>query len=181
MQPSERRDFREIVIGACRHVLPQCGLPIGPDPTNLGDAIDPAEQLAAFIGFSATLLRGAVTMLIPVGLVRSSYPLTLKEGIEAELELFDWSGEIVNRLLGRIKSGLAARGVDVEPSTPKTVMGEQLQFALSEQRSVCALSFACKGDVVAVLVDAISSGDQVIFLTPNGASASQPEGELLLF
>jgi hypothetical protein len=181
MQPSERRDFREIVIGACRHVLPQCGLPIVSEPTHLEVAVDPAEQLAAFIGFSAGTLRGAITVLIPVGLVRRSYPLALKNGIEADLELFDWSGEIVNRLLGRVKSGLAARGVDVEPSTPKTMLGEQIQFVVSEQSNVCALSFDCGGGAVAVLVDAISAEDQVLFRQSQGAAASQPEGELLLF
>lgn len=181
MQSLERRDFREIVIGACRHVFPQCGFPISPDPTNLEVPVDPAEQLAAFIGFSADPLRGAITLLLPVALVRRSYPLQLKTGIEADLELFDWSGEIVNRLLGRVKAGLALRGVDVEPSTPKTMMGEQIQFVVSEQSNVCALSFGCGGSAVAVLVDAISAGEGVIFRSPQGVDATQPEGELLLF
>jgi CheY-specific phosphatase CheX len=181
MQPSERRDFREIVIGACRHVLPQCGLPVGADPTNLEVSVDPAEQLAAFIGFSAGALRGAITMLLPVSLARRSYPLQLKSGIEADLELFDWSGEIVNRLLGRVKSGLAARGVDVEPSTPKTMLGEQIQFVVSEQTNVCALRFGCGTDALAVLVDAISAEDKVLFRSSPANTVSQPEGELLLF
>jgi hypothetical protein len=181
MQSSERRDFRDIVVGACRHVFPQCGFPIGSDPMNLDLPVDPAEQLAAFIGFSADEVRGAITVLLPVALVRRSYPLKLKSGIEAELDLFDWSGEIVNRLLGRIKAGLAKRGVDVEPSTPKTMMGEQIQFVVSEQSNVCALSFVCGADAVAVLVDAISAGERVIFRTPEDAASSQPEGELLLF
>src|SRR5262249_45693276 len=111
MQSSERRDFRDIVIAACRHVFPQCGFPISPDPINLDMPVGPAEPLAAFIGFSAETLRGAITLLLPVALVRSSYPLKLKSGIEADLDLFDWSGEIVNRLLGRVKAGLALRGV----------------------------------------------------------------------
>jgi len=181
MQPSERSDFRDIVIGACRHVFPQCGLPISLDPTNLDVPVDPAEQLAAFIGFSADSMRGALTVLLPVALVRRSYPLTLKGGLEAHLELFDWSGEIVNRLLGRVKAGLATRGVDVEPSTPKTMMGEQLQFVHSQHSHVCALSFACEGAAVAVLVDAISDGEKVFFRSSEDAAASQPEGELLLF
>jgi hypothetical protein len=181
MQPSERRDFREIVIVACRHVLPQCALPIHPDPADLDVSLDPIEHLAAFIGFSTGTLRGALTLLVPVPLVKASYPLAFKSKTDMQLELFDWAGEIVNRLLGRIKSGLGARGVAVEPSTPKTMMGEQIQFVVSEHNSVCALRFKCRDAALVVLVDAISAEDQALFRVSQGAIAFQPEGEVLLF
>jgi hypothetical protein len=181
MHPTERRDFREIVIAACCHVLPQCALPIHPDPAPLDVSIDPAEHLAAFIGFTTGSLRGAVTLIVPASLLRASYPLALKHGIDGQLELFDWAGEIVNRLLGRVKSGLGTRGVAVEPSTPKTMMGEQIQFVVSEHSSVCALRFQCREASLAVLVDAISAEDQTLFRASQGAIAFQPEGELLLF
>ena len=179
MQQSDREDFRAIVIEACRHVLPQCDLPIAEDPQKLEAFVERSEQLAAFIGFSADALRGSVIMLVPLELVRLSYPLPLKSGIEGHLELFDWCGEIVNRLLGRIKAGLAVRGVEVEPSTPKTMLGEQLQFMITEPSNVCALRFDCRASRLAVVVDAVSSSEDVLFRAPDGALTSQPEGALL--
>jgi CheY-specific phosphatase CheX len=182
MQPSERRDFRDIVVRACQHVLPQCGLAVRLQAGNIDDiSIGSAEHLAAFIGFSAGAIRGAVTLIAPVDLVRSSYPLVLKSGIEGQLEVFDWSGEIVNRLLGRIKAGLGARGVDVEPSTPKTMMGEHLKMTVSDSSNVCALRFECASASLLVMVDAIAAENEAFFGAPEGDTASQPEGKLLLF
>jgi hypothetical protein len=119
-------------------------------------------------------------MLIPVYLARRSYPLALTGG-DDKLALFDWCGEIINRLLGRIKQGLAVRGVDIEASTPRAVMAEHIQLVASERNSVCALRFHCGEGVVAVLVDAISQS-QIVFRAPvSFPAAPPPEGELLLF
>jgi CheY-specific phosphatase CheX len=181
MQPSERAEFREIVISSCRHVLPQCGLPIEPDPADVTAIGLVTEQMAGFIGFTADTLRGALTFLAPLDLVRVSYPLVLKKGMEGNLELFDWCGEVVNRLLGRIKGGLGARGVDIDASTPKAMMGEQLQIAVLERRAICALEFPCGGGKVAVLVDAVSPAGVTLFKEPVDASSLPQEGELLLF
>jgi CheY-specific phosphatase CheX len=180
MQPQERAELREIVISSCRHVLPKCGMPIGPDALELAATTPDGEQLAGFIGFIADPVRGALTMMAPAQLVNSSYPLTRKPGIEGKLELFDWCGEVVNRLLGRIKGELAARGVDIEPSTPKAMMGEHLQFAIAARTAVCALQFTCQGGRVAVLVDAVAAG-ATIFHERRSASGLPEEGELLLF
>src|SRR5262249_5678086 len=142
----------------CRHVLPKCGMPIEPDPVDLTASLPMDEQLAGFIGFTAEAVRGAVTMMASTELVSASYPLQLKQGMEGRLELFDWCGEIVNRLLGRIKGELAARGVEIEPSTPKAMMGENLQFPIAARSAVCALQFPCRTGTITVLVDAVAAG-----------------------
>jgi hypothetical protein len=181
MQSKERAQFREIVTGACAHVLPKCGLPIDVHPQDVTEVNPRVEQLAAFIGFSGEPLRGAVTLLAPTELVRVSYPLRLKEGLQGSLDLFDWSGEIVNRLLGRIKADLAARGVEIEPSTPKAMMGEQLQFSLAQRSAVCALEFGCANHSVIILVDAVSTTGVILLDEQVKQSGVPEEGELLLF
>jgi hypothetical protein len=181
MLAPERSDFRDMVIEACGHVLPQCGLPIVREPADLALPVDPDELLAAFIGFSSESVRGSVILLVPTVLAKASYPLKLRTGIQEKLELFDWCGEIVNRLLGRIKSGLGKRGVEVDPSTPKTMMGEQIQLVVAEQSAICALSFGCGTGTLSVIVDAIAAGDKPVFLPADDAQTSQAEGELLLF
>jgi CheY-specific phosphatase CheX len=180
VQPSERADFRDIVIAACRHVLPSCGLPIDPNPVDLDTATDRTEQLASFIGFSATVLRGAVTMVVPVPLARRSYPLIWTDGGDDKLALFDWCGEIANRLLGRIKHGLSARGVDVEASTPTAVMAEHMRLVTSDANTVCAVRFHCVEAAVSIIVDAMSPQNQPVFRALQASATTQPEGELLL-
>jgi hypothetical protein len=180
MQPSERADFREIVIASCRHVLPQCGLPIDPNPTDVTEVENLFEELAAFIGFTGEALRGAVTMLAPVQLLRQSYPVSLKTGLEGKLQLFDWCGEIVNRLLGRIRGGLATRGVEIEPSTPKALMGEEIQLVVLERSAVCSLQFSCALANMTVIVDAIAPEGVTLFHEPVDVGGVAKEGELLL-
>lgn len=179
MQSSEKSDFRDLVIAECEHVLPQCGLPIEPDPANVVILDDHVERTAASVNFGSETLRGGITVLLPDRLARSSYPLPLSEGLDGQLELFDWCGEIANRLVGRVKAGLAARGVEVEPSTPRTMKAEDVPSRPSPD-NVCAVRFDCDEEAVVVLVDAVSSDGQ-LFRFPAEPSICQPEGELLLF
>jgi CheY-specific phosphatase CheX len=181
MQSSERAIFREIVISSCRHVLPKCGLHISPDPRDLTEGTQSSEQLAAFIGFTAPVLRGALSLLAPIEQVRTSYPVVLKKGIAGKLELFDWAGEIVNRLLGRVKSEVAKRGIELEPSTPKAMLGEQLEFNVLQPSAVCAVEFVCGSGKITVLVDAVAMPGAALFGEPAQQSDLPQEGELLLF
>jgi hypothetical protein len=181
MQPSERAILREIVISSCRHVLPKCGLPIGPEAHDVTQGTHKAGQLAAFIGFTAPALRGALSLLVPVEEVRTSYPVVLNKGIAGKLELFDWAGEIVNRLLGRVQSEVATRGIELEPSTPKAMLGEHLEFNVLQPAAVCAVEFTCGSGTITILVDAVAMQGTAIFGEPAHQSGLPQEGEILLF
>jgi hypothetical protein len=178
MQPRERADLQRIVTHACGQVLPQCGLAIDLEPTDILAPVVRADQLAAFVGFTSDALRGALVLLVPVILARGSYPLPFREGTLGQLDLFDWCGEITNRLMGRVKAGLAERGVVVEPSTPKAMMAEQVRVPVSEHASVYAASFGCENAAVIVMLDAISLESQ-LFRTLPDSPVSHPEGMLL--
>ena len=120
MLPSETQELREIVVDASRHVFPDLGLPedIVAAP---GRKESPDGQLASFMGFTGRLLRGTLTIVAPLSFIAKTYPLPAKHGFEWELAMYDWSGEMANRVLGRIKNQLASRGVEVEPSTPRVM------------------------------------------------------------
>ncbi|HEY3593462.1 MAG TPA: hypothetical protein VGL13_06295 [Polyangiaceae bacterium] len=180
MQIQERAVLREIVLSACRHVLPKCGVPIEPEPEELSALAPAVEQLAGFIGFTSAPLRGALTLMAPTVAVRDSFPLPCAEGSEGSLELFDWWGEVVNRLLGRVRHELAKRAVDIEASIPKAMMGEHLRFPIAARRAVCTLQFTSKGNKVIVLVDAQASSADT-FGEKTSATGIPLEGELLLF
>ena len=77
MQPSDKEELCQIVMEACHHVLPQCGLPISDGADPAPSAEPPTDQLASLIGFSADDLRGTLTIVAPLDLMRESYPLPL--------------------------------------------------------------------------------------------------------
>lgn len=177
MLDSDAAELSEIVISASRHVFPSCGIPVS---EQLTDAVEPTEkQLVAFMGFTGDALRGTMAIVVPTELMRRAYPLPLRED-RWEFEVFDWAGEVANRLLGRIKVALAARSVDIEASTPRVMLAEQLHVTRSTRGTVCSACFASGDTSVRVWFDAISTEGQPIFGVPS-EDFSPPEGDVLLF
>jgi hypothetical protein len=179
VQPSDKDQLRLLVTDACHHVLPACGIPVeGPSARTLEDAR--VERLAGFIGFSAERMLGTLIIIAPVELVRLSYPLPLPRGATCELELFDWFGEVANRLMGRMKSSIARHGIILQPSTPKVVLAEQLQTSASGH-GVCDLCFTVRGSSIEVLVDGVSKDGSSLLQGALAEDESVAEGEILLF
>jgi hypothetical protein len=180
MEASEMDEIREIVIKASRHVLPSCGIAIG-DACEPPDDDTDIKQLVAFMGFAGPSLRGTLAIAAPVALMHKSYPLPLEDNVRWEFEVFDWSGEVANRLLASIKNGLAIRGVDIEASTPRVMLAEQLHVTRSVRGTVCSSCFATGDSWIKVWFDAMAPDNQKILREPHGPNATPPEGAVLLF
>ena len=146
-------------------------------PRPFGEA--PTDQLASLIGFSADDLRGTLTIVAPLDLMRESYPLPLSTDDSSKIELFDWSGEIANRLMGRIKCTLIRYGVDVLPSSPKVMWADSA--ARPSPRTICDLRFSVGGARVGVQVDAIASNGHALLQGALANDESLDEGEVVLF
>ena len=180
MQAADIVQLREIVISSARQVFPGCGIEIGDQREPVEEAPD-TKRLVAFMGFSGGLLRGSLAVVAPVELMKRAYPLPLTGTGPWEIDVFDWSGEVANRLLGRIKNELAARGVEVEPSTPRVLHAERLHAVGSMRRMICSLSFMSRDSWIEVWFDAIVAHDRP-FLTPVDPNRETPsEGDVLLF
>jgi CheY-specific phosphatase CheX len=179
MEASEMDEIRQIVIEASRHVFPSCGIAIGDVCEPAEDAAD-AKQLVAFMGFAGEILRGTLTLVAPIELMRKSYPLPLHDNARWEFEVFDWSGEVANRLLANIKNGLARRGVDIEASTPRVMLAEHLHVNRSVRGTVCSSCFAAGDSWVKIWFDAMAPDNQKV-LQPQGPNTTPPEGDVLLF
>jgi hypothetical protein len=179
MQTSEAAELKAMVLSSARHILPACGLPIG-EPIEMPTV--EAKQVVAFMGFTGDVLRGTIALVAPLELIRTAYPLPLKDAARWELEAFDWAGEIANRLLGRIKLLLFPKGVSIEASTPRVMLGEQLHVTRSTHGTVCSTCFPVHDSWVRVWFDAISAEDRPLFIQAESNLASvPPEGDVLLF
>ncbi len=181
MQANEAQELQRIVVEAAQHVLPACGLAVGEPLDGQPDAPN-QQQLVAFMGFTGDVLRGTIAIVAPVELMRAAYPLALTDSANWQLEVYDWTGEIANRLLGRIKLGLTARGAEIEASTPRVMQGEHLHVTRSTKGTVCSACFRVGNATLRVWFDAIAAEDRALF-TRRASSALPPpsEGEPLLF
>jgi hypothetical protein len=167
-------ELRNVVVDSIRHVLSAYGIDVA-DPITLDDAPDP-DQMVALIGFTGNALGGTLTLIAPSDLVRRSCP-----AIRNEWQTFDWAGELANLMLGRVKVGLAARGVEVESSTPRVMRFSQLHGLPSTERTVCATCFSTGDGPMRVSIRAVCSNDHPLFNMKPVEDNSRPEGEVLFF
>lgn len=181
MHMKEATELQQLVIESAQHVLPACGLAIGEMGEPPPGAEDP-KQIVAFMGFTGDVLRGTLVLKAPLEILRAAYPLPLNASGDWQLDVFDWTGEIANRLLGRIKLALTARGADVEASTPRVMSGEHLHVSRSTKGTVCAAAFRVGDSAVRVWFDAVAAEGRDLFTVPaEAAPDSLPEGDVLLF
>lgn len=180
MQPAEILELRELVEDAARHVLPSCGIFIG-EPFDPVDALDDTKQLVAFMGFTGPVLRGTLALVAPAELMRASYPIPLNGNPYEVFEVFDWTGEVTNRLLGRVKNGLASRGVAIEASTPRVMLAHQLHVTRSVQGTVCSTCFTSGSSWIKVWFDATAPEDQQVLGSSLPDNAALLEGEVVIF
>jgi CheY-specific phosphatase CheX len=175
----DAKELTQVATDSVRHVLRAYGLraetPIAPS-----EELDPAE-VVALIGFSGDALKGTLAIIAPADLIRRTC-LPLQQGPNAGAwEVFDWAGELVNMMLGRIKVGLAARGVDIDSSTPRVMLAGHLRVLRSSQNTVCSTCFSVGDSQLTLWFDAVASQGYPLFPREPGADASLPEGDVAFF
>jgi len=171
-------EIHQVVVDSIRRILGASGMDVA-DPVTPKEAPDPS-QIVALIGFAGSALRGTLTLIAPSQLFRRSFPAHGNVTC-GEWEVFDWAGELANLVLGRVKVGLAARGVDVESGTPRVMRVSQLQGLPSTEPTVCATSFSTHDGPMTVRIDAVGSNDGRLFTIDSVTDDSLPEGEVILF
>jgi CheY-specific phosphatase CheX len=86
------------------------------------------EIYAATIGFTCPELKGAIVITLCRGLAVNSLPPQLAGRAGESSIVADWTGELSNQLLGRIKRKLAGFGIDIALSTPVVFKGQGLDL-----------------------------------------------------
>jgi hypothetical protein len=179
MLASDLETLKSFLIDCCKDVFGTYGLVL---ELQEGRPFQGAsDQVGTFIGFMGPSFRGTLTMFAPTSFMKATYPLGTDDGRE-DLQLFDWSSELANQLLGRLKNKLVARGVEIEMSLPKTVRVTQVFMASSGPKSVCGLTFTNGTDDMGVFFDGATSGDGSLFQgSYHPSRVCLPEGDLMIF
>lgn len=174
--------LREHVLFCSQETFATCSIPVELDE---GDACDleSAGQVAAFIGFNEPKLRGMLTIVAPFALMRVAYPVELSGGGDVDDEaVLDWSGEVANQLLGRIKNQLSIYGIELKVSTPKAMQASRLWIAKSTRTSVCALRSSVGDALIGVWFDAeVEPGVRLFAHAFPPAPDRAAEGDFMMF
>ncbi len=150
------------------------GLKSSPDR---GGGID--DPIAATIGFSSDNLRGVLVLTTARALASETLPKNLRSGVPGDEILADWTGELSNQMLGRLKNRFHAAGIDVALGTPIVFVGKEMRHYSKESPIQRSLYFA-EGRI---MVEFHAEYDKDFEVSGEGAEAQATalEGEILFF
>lgn len=136
-------------------------------------------EMGSLVGFRGKSLRGGLAFVASADFVERLLPVP-KRPARGELQLRDWSAEIANQLVGRLKNKLSAHEINFEIGTPVCFRGSSIRLSFLPDADGVTLDFAAGSDQVRVYLDcALAPADG----TPLTASAPRivTEGDVVLF
>ncbi len=148
------------------------GLPIGCADKSAGDDSAGCE-MGSVVGFKGHNLRGGLAFVAPASLVAKMLPVP-EDKERVELQLRDWSGEIANQLVGRLKNKLASRAFDFDVGTAVCFRGMAIRLSFLPNVEALSLSFSIPSAGVRVYLDcsfvkgASEEEDHTIRIVPEG-------------
>lgn len=181
MDVQEWNQIDGLVVSCTEALFTSMGLPL----EHLGvvdDAAAPQHQTLGIMGFGGVQMRGALLLSADVAALAGTHPVTTSRAAVPEEELRDWSGELANQLLGRIKNQLLSYGLVIQLSTPTTISGLDLRLGVSTRNTLCLPHrFRTSGSEFQVRFEAVAESD-VHFTAVAPADADiGAEGDMMMF
>ena len=137
MSPSNEHLLRDQLVGSARDAFAAYDVRVTGE--RLAFVVDDDPRLASVIGFSGEGMTGELAVVAPRSLMRSSYPVPGRRDSASEAEVDDWAGEFANQVLGRLRSRLLMKGLDIQPSTPHTMPADALPRRRGSALDACSL------------------------------------------
>jgi hypothetical protein len=135
-------------------------------------------EMGSIVGLRGANLCGGLAFVAPAALVARMLPVPHDTG-RAELQLRDWSGELANPLVGRLKNKLAARALDFDVGMVACFRGAGINVSFLPSKESISVTVSIASARVRVYLDCT-------FLSPGSPpdAASRPpvrEGDVVLF
>jgi len=170
---------REMLTASVQELLESYGVASAVvDPDEAPASVFP--ELGSIVGFRGKSVRGGLAFVAPVELIAELLPVP-QRAAESDFQLRDWSAEIANQLIGRLKNKLFARAVDFDVGTPVCFTGRSLRLVFLPGTDGLALLIRAAGEHVRVYLDCAFT------VVPDDArgDVNSPriaaEGDILLF
>lgn len=143
-----------------------------------GQGVD--VPFASTIGFTSPKLIGVLVLTASRALVERSLPASLRRGTPSDEIIADWTGELSNQALGRLKNRFYAVGIEIALSTPTVFAGKELRHFSQPSTLYRSLLFEGEGSLLAEFQADCESSLEIGEVEP-GKEESPPEGEALFF
>jgi hypothetical protein len=163
-----------LVQDAARALFETYGLKLNLDGSPVAKTLQ-AVQIIASIGFSSPVLSGSLLLALPDTLVERTMPTP-------DANLADWSGELANQLLGRLKNQLLHYEVVINLALPVVITGGDFRLPAKTRRLTRHFSFVSEAGRMFIRTEMeFSPTVELVRQETANAQASFDEGELLLF
>jgi hypothetical protein len=192
MMPQSHRFLERQLATSCTDLFSSYGVMVDRRATSPEDKIANLDQSSGGImRFAGDTLSGSLLVVGSFKFLAECRPPSLRakalavSSVTDWMFVRDWSMELANQLLGRIRNRLYAYGVTLDVRAPTAVSGHPLSVSI-RGRATEPVRFVTKsGDAVMVWLDVVASPefDEVVMRKP--APAPSPdvpkEGDVLVF
>jgi len=163
-----------LVLDSTRALFENYGVKLDLDGSSISRTL-PLIELISTIGFSSPTLSGSLLLAMPNSVLQRT--LTTSEA-----NLADWSGELANQLLGRLKNQLLNYQVTINMALPVVVFGAGFSLPTKNRRLTRHFSFLSEwGHMFIRMEMELSPSIELVRQTGVGQTAGMDEGELLFF
>jgi hypothetical protein len=164
----------ELLRDCCIELMADYGLPALQTDVDTEAATGVA---VAAIDFSGRDLRGTIGLRMTSNVVLQTYLTAVGSAIEMDSpEATDWSCELANQLVGRLKNKLRHYQVSFTVNSPRLLQ----IFPVAELERAMRRRFICDGGNFAGYLDVMIAPGFVFVPTPSDAPLAH-EGDLVLF
>jgi hypothetical protein len=131
------------------------------------------QHVGGYGTFVGTDFNGTLCLLVP----NDVFFLTKVEGLRF-FNVLDWTKELTNQLLGRIKNRLVQYQVFVRGNVPSVIDGKSLEMRVAASRPLVTTVFrTIRGDIVVTISGSIDYSK----LHYSGTHTTANEGDIILF
>jgi hypothetical protein len=162
------------VLDTSRAMFESYGVKLDLDGSSIAKTLH-SVHLISTIGFSSPTLSGSLLLAVPNSVLQQTLPAP-------DANLADWSGELANQLLGRLKNQLLNYQVAITLALPVVVSGGEFSLPAKTRRMTRHCSFVSEWGRLFIRTEVeISPSVELVRQTSVGQTASMDEGELLFF
>lgn len=179
LDPEQEAILRKVVTESCVDMFTSSGFAVR--LLDVGESVLVRSRgVVGFIGFGGEV-RGSLMLAASKQLINNTAPVPSASGRLSESDLFDWTGEMANQLLGRIKRRFSELGRNFHASTPTAIGGRELERRFPLRAGVIDLVIEVGGEALSVCFEITPPDDGKIFPPSATPLAVMSEGDLELF
>jgi CheY-specific phosphatase CheX len=176
-----------VLLRSTEELFGRSGAPLTPTTAEMALKVDDLH-VGALIGFDGPQIRGSLMLICTFQVAARSRPARL--GGVAPLSsrvsrdwilVRDWTGELANQLVGRVKNRLLVFGIGFQIATPLALSGRGLALALRTPMNPRTLAIGRGEECVRIVIDLAAEPPLTSTMPNPGAEEAAREGDVIEF